>query len=304
MPKTIVVTGASRGIGRGIALVLARDEGHTVYATGRSKSKLEELSQLVERTSQNGGKLVPVVVDHSNDGSVQQLMQRVMQDTGRLDVLVNNAYGGVKAIADEFGKPFWEKPLSVWDASHNVGLRSHYVASALAVPHMLRNDRVVGNKVTALIVNISSSGGKGYLFDIAYGSGKQALDRMGCDMATEFQGTGVKVVTLWPGAVNTETTTFPGAESVEFSGRAIAALMNHSSDLDRYNGKIINTRELAEIYGFQDVDGTLPGHRSRQPGDLRRELETQRPVQWSLTSKLYPKSNPAMKAFFQKQGKL
>ena len=297
MQKTIIVTGASRGIGRGIALVLSRDEGHIVYATARTKSKLTDLAKLIEQTSTKGGKLIPVVCDHSNDDSVQQLIQRVIQDTGRLDVLINNAYGGVKAIADHFGKPFWEKPISVWDASHNVGLRSHYVAAALSVPHMLKNNH-------GLIINISSSGGKGYLFDIAYGSGKQALDRMGCDMATEFQGTGVKVVTLWPGAVNTETTTFPGAESVEFSGRAIAALMNHPSDLDRYNGKIINTRELAEIYNFQDIDGTLPGHRTRQPGQLRKELETLRPVQWSLTSKLYPKSNPAMKAFFQKQGKL
>lgn len=295
--KTIIVTGASRGIGRGIALVLSRDEGHVVYATGRTKSRLEALAKEVNKSNGSGkGVLIPVVVDHSNDESVQLLIERVVSETGRIDVLVNNAYGGVAPIADHFGKPFWEKPLSVWNASHDVGLRSHYVCSALSAPVMLK-------RKFGLIVNISSSGGSGYLFDIAYGCGKASLDRMGCDMATEFSGTGIKVVTLWPGAVNTETTQFPGAETVEFSGRAIASMLNHSEDLDKYNGKIITTKELSSIYNFTDRDGSIPGDLGGRPGQLRQRLETVVPVHWSLKSKLHPPSNPAMKAFFQKQGK-
>ena len=86
----------------------------------------------------------------AGDDSTRALVERVMRDRGRLDALVNNAYGGVAAIADHFGKRFWEKPLSQWDASHDVGLRSHYIASCLAVPNMLSSG--------GLIVNISSGG--------------------------------------------------------------------------------------------------------------------------------------------------
>lgn len=302
--KTIIVTGASRGIGRGIALVLSRDEGHIVYATGRSQGALEALQKEVESSTGRGGRVIPCVVDHSNDDSTKQLIERAVRETGTLDCLVNNAYSGVGPIAEHFGLPFWKKPLSVWNASHDVGLRSHYIASALSIPHML------ATKKPCLIVNISSSGGKSYLFDIAYGCGKAALDRLGCDMATELTGSNVTVVTLWPGGVNTETTSFPGAESVEFSGRGIAAMLNHSTNTkEKHNGKIIQTIELAELYHFTDRDGLLPGSKQqrrpgRLPGELRRELETIPPIQWSLTSQLSPPSNPAMKQFFQKQGKL
>ena len=299
--KTIIVTGASRGIGRGIALVLSRDEGHTVYATGRSRGALEALQKEVASTnSNNRGRIVPCVVDHADDHATKHLIDRAVAETGSLDCLVNNAYSGVGPIAEHFGQKFWNKPLSVWNASHNVGLRSHYIASALSIPHMLSNK--TSTKKPCLIVNISSSGGKSYLFDVAYGCGKAALDRMGCDMATELNGTNISVVTLWPGGVNTETTSFPGAESVEFSGRGIAAMLkNPETTKVKHNGKIVRTIELAQMYDFTDRDGSLPGRRNDQ---LRQEMETVPPVQWSLTSELPLPTNPAMKQFFQKQGKL
>ena len=297
MKKTCIVTGASKGIGRGIATVLARDEGHVVYATGRTESKLVELARSVESHPLNrGGCVVPVVVDHSSDESTKKLIDRAFSETGRIDVLVNNAYGGVVAIGETFGKKFWEKPLSVWDASHDVGLRSHYIASALSVPHMIK-------KKSGLIVNISSPAGKGYLFDIAYGVGKQAVDRLSCDMATELQGTGVNVLTLWPGAVNTESTLFPGAETPEFSGKAVASLIKDPAYASKYNGKIIQTRELADIYNFRDVDGKLPATGNSQL-TMRKAIEKATPIQWQLNSKLPKPTDPAMKIFFQKQGKL
>ena len=297
MKKTCIVTGASKGIGRGIATVLARDEGYVVYATARTESKLVELASSIESNPHNkGGCVIPVVVDHSSDESTKKLIDRAFSETGRIDVLVNNAYGGVFAIGETFGKKFWEKPLSVWDASHNVGLRSHYITSALSVPYMIKNK-------SGLIINISSPAGKGYLFDIAYGVGKQAVDRLSCDMATELQGTGVNVLTLWPGAVNTESTTFPGAETPEFSGKAIASLIRDPACASKYNGKIIQTRELADMYNFCDIDGKLPATGNSQLA-MRKAIENATPIQWQLNSKLPKPADPAMKIFFQRQGKL
>ena len=300
--KVIIVTGASRGIGRGIALVLARDEGHTVYATARSEDSLQELAALVSSTVVEGsagvqGVIIPCAVDHSDDQSCAALIERVAREQhGRLDGLVNNAYGGVNSIAEHFGKFFWEKPLSVWNASHTVGLRSHYVASALAVPQMLQQPTAQ----KGIIVNVSSSGGAGYLFDIAYGVGKQGLDRMGADMATELIGTGITVLTLWPGAVKTETTSFPGGETVEFSGRAIAALFRDASasQLLSYNGKVVMSTELAVTFGFTDVDGKVPGAKRQQ--QHRAKMESTVPVQWSLAAPLPPPTDPRMGEFFAK----
>jgi dehydrogenase/reductase SDR family protein 1 len=220
----------------------------------------------------------------------------VHEQNGRLDGLVNNAYGGVTSIAEHIGKSFWEKPLSVWDASHTVGLRSHYVASALVVPQMLQQSM----PQKGIIVNISSSGGAGYLFDIAYGVGKQGLDRMGADMATELNGSGITVLTLWPGAVITETTSFLGGETVEFSGRAIGALFRQASrtQLEGYNGKVVMTTELASTFGFTDVNGTVPGIRGQQ--QKRAEMESVVPVQWSQTAPLHPSTDPSLADFFAK----
>lgn len=289
--KVAIVTGASRGIGRGIASVLARDSGYIVYATARSEASLNALA------SQIGPNLVPVAVDHSNDDSTRALVERVVRDHGRLDVLVNNAYGGVAAIADHFGKKFWEKPLSQWDASHDVGLRSHYVASCLAVPAMLGSG--------GLIVNISSAGGLKYLFDPAYGVGKQALDRLTCDMAVELQGTGVRAVTLWPGPVNTESTSFPFAESVEFSGRAIAALLEAQTSepafLDRINGKIVLTAEVSARFGFGDTPGGKGSSEPHRQGAAarRKALEAAGPVHWRLDAALPDLSSMNMAVFFE-----
>ena len=294
-----IVTGASRGIGRGIALVLSRDEGHIVYATGRSQKSLEALAAEVNSNASRG-ELIPVVVDHSNDNDVRKLIARVLREQrGIIDVLVNNAYGGVRVIGENFGKMFWEKDLSQWDASHCVGLRSHYVASALVAPSMVSRRR-------GLIVNVSSGGGREYLFDVAYGVGKAALDRMGADMAVELKPFGVSVLTLWPGAVRTETTDFgANAESVEYSGKAVAALMKKATkaELARMTGKIVQTGELAEMFGFTDVNGQRPG---RDGQAKLRKLMAMPPTHWSLDTELptAATNSVAFKAAFKGQSKL
>ena len=249
MTKICIVTGASQGLGRGIAKVLAEEESATVYATARSEQALNELASSVK----GNGTIHPFVLDQNDDSAVEQFVSEVAEKEKQIDVLVNSAYGGLKAIAPHFGKPFWERPVSVFDASNNIGLRSAYVMSAFVAPHMVKHK-------SGLMVQVSSLGGYTYVFDVGYGVGKAGLDRLSADMATELNSHGVNSVTLYPGAGVTEITNFPGGETPTFTGRAVAALVSKTSDdeLTLLNGKVILTMELALKHGFKDVSGELP----------------------------------------------
>jgi dehydrogenase/reductase SDR family protein 1 len=256
-----IVTGGSRGIGKGCALELGA-AGATVYVTGRT---LEEggnrlpgtISSTAAEVDEIGGRGIAVQCDHRDDAQVEALFDRVRNDRdGRLDVLVNNAFLIPKELTS--GKPFWELPFSNWDDMIDVGTRSAYVASALAARLMLP-------KKSGLIVNISSSGAEKYAWHVAYGVGKCALDRLTADTAHELRPYGIGVVSLWPGLVRTErveTEPVPGldfsrAESPRFTGRAAAALAADPQRL-RWTGRAIASRDLADVYGFRDVDGRLP----------------------------------------------
>uniref|UniRef100_UPI00398F5394 dehydrogenase/reductase SDR family member 1-like n=1 Tax=Pristiophorus japonicus TaxID=55135 RepID=UPI00398F5394 len=193
--KVCIVTGASRGIGKGIALQLG-EAGATVYITGRNMDTLQAAAKEVEA---RGGSCVPVVCDSSKEEQVSALFGRVKQEQGgRLDILVNNAYAAVQGILSNHGKRFWELPASVWDDINNVGLRGHYICSVYAAQMMVEAKQ-------GLIVVISSMGGLRYIFSVAYGVGKAACDRMAQDCALELRRDGVSYVSLWPGAVRTET---------------------------------------------------------------------------------------------------
>ena len=250
--KVCIVTGASRGLGRGIALVLARDEGCRVYATARNGDALKALVEEAA-TGTRGGTVNACVLDQSDDAAVQAFVEQVKKKESQVDLLVNSAYAGLIAIKPHFGKPFWERPLSVFDASLNIGLRSAYVMSALVAPLMVKNK-------AGLIVQISSFGGVNYLFDVGYGVGKAGLDRLTADMAAELNPHDVHAVTLYPGGAVTEIAAFPGGETPVFTGRAVAALLNKATkeDLARMNGKVAQTAELAVNYGFTDVSGDMP----------------------------------------------
>ncbi|XP_041094684.1 dehydrogenase/reductase SDR family member 1-like [Polyodon spathula] len=190
-----VVTGASRGIGKGIALQLG-EAGATVYITGRNCGTLGETAKEVEA---RGGVCVPVTCDSSKEDEIRSLFERIRREQrGRLDILVNNAYAGVQTIFENMGKKFWEVPPSTWDDINDVGLRGHYICSVYAARMMVPAGR-------GLIVIISSMGGLRYLFNVPYGVGKAACDRLASDGAVELRGTGVAMVSLWPGAVRTET---------------------------------------------------------------------------------------------------
>jgi len=269
-----VVTGASRGIGRGCAVELGA-AGATVYVTGRTVSEGSAplpgtIGASAEEVTRAGGRGIAVACDHRDDAQVEALFERVAREAGRLDVLVNNAY----LIPPELvsGKPFWEVPLSNWDDLFDVGTRGAYVASVFAAPLMVRAGR-------GLIANISSSGAREYAWHVVYGVGKAATDRFTADAAHELRPHGVAVVSLWPGLVLTERLQrmqasgqtgldFDGAESQFFTGRAIAALAA-DPDVLRHSGKALVSRELADLYRFTDRGGKLPdGPLRKRPAAL------------------------------------
>jgi dehydrogenase/reductase SDR family member 1 len=263
--RVAIVTGASRGIGKGCALELGA-AGATVYVTGRSVSESDHpLPGTVGATAAEidalGGTGVAVACDHRGDEAVAALFDRVEAEHGRLDILVNNAFIVTNELTS--GLPFWEVPLSNWDDMIDVGTRSAYVASVFAARSMVPAR-------AGLIVNISGSGAQEYAWSVAYGVGKCALDRLTADTAIELASHGVTVVSLWPGFVRTEridlavdhgllpdTLDAESAESPRFAGRGVVALAT-DPEASRWSGQAVTVRDLAESYGFRDVDGRLP----------------------------------------------
>ena len=261
--KVAVVTGGSRGVGRGLCEGLA-EAGATVYVTGRSESHAEPPAQrTIQATARAvealGGVGVAVRVDHENDASVQALFAQVRKEQGRLDILVNNAY----KIPDPpvLGGGFWQHPVSVWDDQCGVGLRGYYVASVLGAPLMVERGE-------GLIVNISSRGGDEYVFSASYGVCKSGVDRMAKDMALELEPHGVAALSLSPSAVKTEfildavargvlKLDADRAQSPRFSGRCVAALAMDPKIMDRSGGKF-TVAGLAAEYGFTDPDREAP----------------------------------------------
>jgi dehydrogenase/reductase SDR family protein 1 len=263
--KVAIVTGASRGIGKGCALELGA-AGATVYVTARSVTEADHplpgtIGATASEVDDAGGTGVAVALDHRDDDAVEALFARVLEEHGRVDVLVNNAF----IVTDELtsGLPFWEVPISNWDDMIDVGTRSAYVASVFAARAMVAAG-------SGLIANISSSGAEEYAWQVAYGVGKCALDRVTADAAHELAPHGVSVVSLWPGFVRTEridmgeaagllppTLDLSTSESPRFTGRAVVALAT-DPQVARWTGRAVSSRDLADHYGFTDVDGRLP----------------------------------------------
>jgi NAD(P)-dependent dehydrogenase (short-subunit alcohol dehydrogenase family) len=275
--KVTLVTGATRGIGKGIAIGLG-EAGATVYITGRSLDSSNcgdnisgSLSETQEAVEEAGGVCIPVCVDHSDDEQVRLLFERIQDEQGHLDVLVNNVYSGVQALGNANGNPFWESEPSFWDACNNVGLRSHYVASVFAARMMTEHQQ-------GLICTISSWGGLSYIFGVAYGAGKAACDRLAADMAVELKPHNVASLSIWPGIVGTEHISRLAAEMDEsraanpqtsaikegynwetplLTGRVIAALAADPTIMRR-TGRLQIVAELAQHYGLVDQNGERP----------------------------------------------
>jgi len=265
--KVALVTRASRGVGKGIALGLG-EAGATVYITGRTVEAGHAtvnlpgtIYQTAEEVEKLGGKCIPICCDHRDDEQVQAVIERIQAEQGRLDILVNNVWGGYECFNDgtEFWKEkgFWTVPLSRWNAMYQAGVRAHYIASVLAVPQMILQH-------SGLIVNISYFAAQRDDKGVAYGAAKAADDQMARCMAHELRDHNVAAVALYPGLVRTEAVMvasqyfdMSNSESPQFIGRAVAAL---AADLDvmQKSGQVLVAAALALEYGFTDIDGKQP----------------------------------------------
>jgi dehydrogenase/reductase SDR family protein 1 len=248
--KVALVTGASRGVGKGIALELI-DAGATVYITGRSVEDMKYVS----------GRGTAIECDHRDDEQVRSAFRRIADERGRLDILVNNVWGGYENMLEEgeftWPRPFWQQPLWRWDAMFQAGVRALYVASQLAA-------RVMVTQSSGLIVNISFWAAQKYIGNVAYGVSKAATDKMTEDMSHELRESGVAVVSLYPGLVRTEKVMqaaewldLSNSESPQFIGRAVVALASDPDVMGR-TGRVLVAANLAQEYGFTDVDGKTP----------------------------------------------
>ena len=275
--KIALVTGATRGLGKGIAIGLG-EAGATVYITGRTLTATTEsvgsLDETAAAVTQAGGVALPLPVDHSDDDQIRALFERIQtEQNGQLDLLVNNAYAGVPALRAAYGKPFWESEPDLWDACNAVGLRSHYLASVYAA-------RLMVPRQQGLICTLSSWGGLSYIFGVPYGVGKAGCDRLAADMAVELKPHRVTSLSLWPGIVGTELMTQFAAEmglgepavsgtqtepiqahynweTPLLTGRVIAALAADATVM-RCTGQVQIVAELARDYGLVDADGQRP----------------------------------------------
>jgi NAD(P)-dependent dehydrogenase (short-subunit alcohol dehydrogenase family) len=264
--KVAIVTGASRGAGRGIALVLG-EAGATVYVTGRSVrgditsefagTSIEETAEMIEA---RGGNAIPVQVDHTVDAQVEALFKRVQEEQGRLDLLVNNAWGGYEVENNRaFSAPFWEQPLVRWHKMIDTGLNAAMLAAYFAAPLMLPHR-------SGLIVNATSADAMDPELKNAiwYWLTKRTVNRMAYGFAHDLKPHNVAAVAVSPGWMRTEAVLanvdrglhkpeeMEWTESVEFVGRAILALAL-DPDIMAQTGRFFTVRELSEIYGFEDI---------------------------------------------------
>jgi NAD(P)-dependent dehydrogenase (short-subunit alcohol dehydrogenase family) len=244
------------------------EAGATVYVTGRTVEEGKaavplagNIFQTAGEVDRLGGRGIAVRCDHRNDSDVEEVFRRIRAEQNRLDILVNNVWGGYEFYYDgtEFWKEkgFWTAPLLRWDSMFQSGVRAQYAASVLAAPIMIARG-------SGLIVNISFFAARRDDRGVAYGTAKAASDRMAACMAHELRAHNVASVSLYPGLVRTEGVMkaaehfdLSNSESPQFVGRAVAALAA-DPDIMAKSGRTLVAAELAPEYGFTDVDGKRP----------------------------------------------
>ncbi len=255
--RVVLVTGASRGAGRGIALVLG-EEGATVYLTGRSvrgePTTLDRpgtIDDTAEEVDSRGGRGIAIRCDHTDDAQVERVFERIAEEHGRLDLLVNNAWSGYE-IGPDPSLSFWEIEWRHWDLMFQGGIRATAFASRLAAPMMVRDGR-------GLIVNVT------WVLDRPHGHAfyevvKNGTNKLTEQMADDLRPHGVACVAVSPGFMRLERMNLSAGEaamteSAEFPGRAVAALAADEDVLSK-SGGVYSTPALAREYGFTDVDGS------------------------------------------------
>lgn len=261
--QVAIVTGASRGIGKGIALSLG-EAGATVYVTGRTAQghpARVPLSGTVEETAAEvtrmGGTGIAVCCDHREIEATEALLAQVQQEQGRLDILVNSAWSGYEGLHDgsdfPMEQPFWERRLSYWD-DNLMGLRSSYLTSALAARQMVAQKRGL---IVTISHKITSYGNP------AYHIAKTGSDRLSADMAVDLKAHNITALSLYPGLVRTEGILkyaeymdLSNSESPQYTGRAVVALAADEQVI-RKTGQSLWVSDLAVEYGFTDLDGRV-----------------------------------------------
>lgn len=265
--KFALVTGASRGIGKGIAIALAQN-GATVYITGRTESNHHRFTGLygsiyeTERviTSQ-GGKCIAIRCDHTRDSEVMDVFDQISKAHSRLDILVNSVWGGYEYFNDgtEFWQEegFWESPVSRWDKMFSSGVRAAYFAGSQAA-------RIMVQQKSGIIFNLSFWAAQRNDKGVAYCTSKAATDKMTESMAYELHKYGIPVICLYPGIVRTEAVLenkehfdLSNSESPEFIGRVISKISSDEKAIEK-TGQILIAAQEAIDYGIKDIDGKQP----------------------------------------------
>jgi NAD(P)-dependent dehydrogenase (short-subunit alcohol dehydrogenase family) len=276
--KVALVTGATRGAGRGTAVALG-DAGATVYCTGRSTAERrseydrpETIEETAELVADAGGVGIPAAVDHLQPGQVEALVERIDAESGRLDVLVNDIWGGEKLF--EWDTPVWEHDLENGLRMLRLAIDTHLITSHFALPLLIRNP---GGLVVEMTDGTQEYNAEHYRNSVFYDLAKTAVIRLAYAQSVELAPHGCTAVALTPGWLRsemmldnygvTEENWRDGAainphfaaisESPQFVGRAVAALAA-DPDLQRRNGGSFSSGGLAREYGFTDVDGSQP----------------------------------------------
>jgi dehydrogenase/reductase SDR family member 1 len=267
--KVCIVTGASRGVGRGVALGLA-EAGATVHISGRTLEEGQHpegldragsLASVLKAAQSYTGQVAAHWVDHRSDEQTEGLVRQVVNDEGRLDVLVNCAWGGYERMTEgdrfTWADPVWEQPMWRWDSMMDVGVRSAWCASRLAA-------KTMAEQRSGLIVNVSFWAAQKFMGNVVYGVAKAAMDKMVADLAVQLREYGVSAISLYPGLVRTEDVVknaaffdMSNSESMEFQGRAVAALAG-DPQLAAKSGSVAVSAQIALERGFADIDGYQP----------------------------------------------
>jgi NAD(P)-dependent dehydrogenase (short-subunit alcohol dehydrogenase family) len=267
-PPVVIVAGASRGVGRGIAIALGEARVNVVV-TGRSSeggARTESRSETIEDTAravnEAGGHGYPFRCDHTNEREVDQLVSWTLRRFGRIDAAISCVWGGNEGFDGEhyadgssWGAPFWRRPTGQFGRFMETGVYAGLLLARAVSPAMVSAKR-------GLIGLVTFDTASGYLGDIYYDLAKASISRLALACSEEIRPHGVTVLALSPGHVRTERVIEAGmgdeaGETPLYAGRAFAALLA-DEDVARHAGKTLRAADLARLYGFCDVDGTQP----------------------------------------------